>query len=193
LKHVTRIYSTISMMAFPVWIAVRLTSANPIDVVPWNGHPGAVSFTFDDGLGSQITNVVPALKQRSIHATFFIPGFGTSSSWVQVAKDGNEIANHTADHVDLTKLETDSVASEITRQADVLHNLDTGITTLTLAYPYCATNDAVDVEIVDPRGRSRIVRAVGGRAETGPLPSGIHRTRIHDGIDRAAQNVMVLQ
>ncbi len=140
----TPICSTFAMVVLPMTMLAHLAAASPITVVPWNGHQGAVSFTFDDGLGSQITNVVPALKQRNIHATFFIPGFGTGSSWIQVAKDGNEIANHTADHVDLTNLVADSVASEITRQSNVLRNLDPAITAQTLAYPYCATNDAVD-------------------------------------------------
>jgi hypothetical protein len=87
---------------------------------------------------------VPALKQRGIHATFFVPGFGTSSSWIAVAKNGNEIANHTLNHIDLTTVSNDSVITEISKQATTLRALDTSIKALTMAYPGCANNTAVD-------------------------------------------------
>ena len=56
-----------------------LLSAGPLRTVPWNGKAGAVSFTFDDNCASQITNVLPSLKSRGLHATFFVTG-GVSSA-----------------------------------------------------------------------------------------------------------------
>ena len=55
-------------------------AAGPITTVPWNGHVGAVSFTFDDGMQNQIDNLKPILdKMPDVTVTFFIPGF--SSVW----------------------------------------------------------------------------------------------------------------
>lgn len=111
--------------------------ANPTTTVSWNGDKGAVSFTFDDGCGSQLTNVIPALKQRGLHATFCIPGFATSSTWVDVAKDGNEIANHTVSHLNLTEQDSATIFTEISGQTKALQNLDASIFASTLAYPGC--------------------------------------------------------
>jgi peptidoglycan/xylan/chitin deacetylase (PgdA/CDA1 family) len=147
------------------WIVLILSVvavAVPVTTVPWNGYKGAVTFTFDDGCSSQLKNVVPALLQRGIHATFFIPGFSTSSSWIQVARNGNEIANHTLSHSDLRALSSDSVTIQITKQAAALTSLDTSIKALTLAYPGCFTNAAVD-SIANKY--SLIARSCGGNPE----------------------------
>ena len=40
--------------------------------MPWNGHTGAVSFTYDDARPSQIPNLLPQLDALDIKATFFI-------------------------------------------------------------------------------------------------------------------------
>jgi len=144
-------------------VAASSVVANPVTTVPWNGYKGAVSFTFDDGCASQLTNVVPALQQRGIHATFFVPGFGTSPAWIDVAKSGNEIANHTVSHADLTSLTADSVSKEIVNQATRLRGLDASIKSLTLAYPGCTNNAMVDTIA---NKTNLIARACGG----GSLP-----------------------
>ena len=123
--------------------------AAPVKTVPWNGYKGAVTFTFDDGCPSQIANVLPALKSRGIHATFFLPGSAVSgtnkSAWIQAAKDGNELANHTVSHIDLTTLAgAAAVAPEVNDQATALRNLDPSVEAVTLAYPYCNTNAVID-------------------------------------------------
>jgi len=123
--------------------------AGPVTTVPWNGYPGAVSFTFDDGLGSQITNVMPALRARKINATFFVIGANWSfwsnpSAWLTAAKAGDEIANHTVDHATLTTLTSAQITTEIANWADTLRSEDTSIQAVTMAYPGCATNTTVD-------------------------------------------------
>ena len=121
--------------------------AAPVVTVPWNGHKGAVSFTFDDGAPTQLTNVVPSLKKRGINATFFVVGnsFGVNlDGWLQAARAGNEISNHTMTHTNLTTVDTTVADSEITGMANTLRKLDTSIQAVTLAYPNCATNDAID-------------------------------------------------
>ena len=49
--------------------------AAPIKTVPWNGHIGAVSFTFDDALETQVLNLKPLLDAMpDVHVTFFFNG-----------------------------------------------------------------------------------------------------------------------
>lgn len=143
MKHLTHNQQFVIILLTFFFVA----SSGPLKTVPWYGHKGAVSFTFDDGCASQITNVIPALKNRGIHATFFL--YGTwyndkQSPWFKAVHDGNEIANHSATHADFTKLNNNSLMSEIVNQAKAYRNADSIIECVTIAYPGCARNDASD-------------------------------------------------
>ena len=132
-------------------------SAGPITTVPWNGHPGAASFTFDDGCVSQLDNIVPVLKSKKLNATFFLYNVGNAfttnkARWVAAAKDGNELANHTTDHSDLSK--ASSTTTVVSDMAAMLRAADPSIQAVTLAYPGCAVGakTAVSAENFMARG-----------------------------------------
>lgn len=122
--------------------------AGPVTTVPWNGHKGAVTFTFDDACASQIANVFPALESRKIHATFFVPGgnnfSSTLESWKMAAKAGHEVANHTASHADLSGLDSTKIEQEIRGQDSAIKALDPSVESVTLAYPFCNTSPLVN-------------------------------------------------
>lgn len=62
---------------------------------------GAVSLTYDDGLNSQLDNAVPELKRLGLKATFFLTEANAHwrlPDWETLARDGNEVANHTMTH-----------------------------------------------------------------------------------------------
>lgn len=141
-----------------------LLSAGPLRTVPWNGKAGAVSFTFDDNCASQVANVLPSLKKRGLHATFFVTGGFSSSvaTWKQAALDGNELGNHTASHKDLSGMDSATATEEISGHAAALRAIDPSVEALTLAYPYCATNDLVD-RLTDRE--NLIARTCGGTAQ----------------------------
>lgn len=76
-----------------------------------NGCSGALSLTFDDGLGSQLVAAFPAMRARGIRGTFYLNPHGSEDSpqhampwreflalWRPVAAAGNEIGNHTLRH-----------------------------------------------------------------------------------------------
>lgn len=65
------------------------------------GARGAVSLTYDDGLNSQLDNAVPELKRLGLKATFFLTEQNAHwrlGDWEALARDGNEVANHTMTH-----------------------------------------------------------------------------------------------
>jgi peptidoglycan/xylan/chitin deacetylase (PgdA/CDA1 family) len=66
-----------------------------------NGARAAVSLTYDDGLNSQLDNAVPELKRLGLRATFFLTEANAHwrlADWEALARDGNEVANHTMTH-----------------------------------------------------------------------------------------------
>jgi peptidoglycan/xylan/chitin deacetylase (PgdA/CDA1 family) len=67
-------------------------------VLDWAGLESAVSYTFDDSLTSQ-TMHYSELQATGVRMTFYIvSGNATSATWTTAARDGHEIANHTAHH-----------------------------------------------------------------------------------------------
>jgi peptidoglycan/xylan/chitin deacetylase (PgdA/CDA1 family) len=71
---------------------------------PWPGAcQGAVSLTFDDGMGSQLRLAVPALERNGLRATFYLNPRGDDwaarlAPWRQAAAAGHELGNHTVAH-----------------------------------------------------------------------------------------------
>jgi peptidoglycan/xylan/chitin deacetylase (PgdA/CDA1 family) len=69
-----------------------------LKVLDWAGFNSALTYTFDDSLPSQIENY-PQLHATGARMTFFIASNnGFNLAWAQIAKDGNELGNHTAHH-----------------------------------------------------------------------------------------------
>lgn len=125
-------------------------SAGPVTTVPWNGHTGAVSFTYDDARSSQIPNLLPQLDALKIKATFFIAATGTGgdfearkADWIAVSKNGHELANHTRNHVNVPA--DPGAASIIGDMAKYLRDLDASVESVTFAYPNCNVNGETGV------------------------------------------------
>jgi len=122
--------------------------AAPITTVPWDGHPGAVSFTFDDCEISQLNNLGDYFeKNQDIKVTFFLTGgmnAGNQSKYFPMVEKGHEIGNHSKTHADLTS--SNNLKGEIT---DYKYDLEqrSGAEVVAFATPYCYYNDAVEAEI----------------------------------------------
>ena len=75
------------------------------------------ALTFDDGPHVTYTPMLlDGLRQRGIHATFFLMGKnieGKEDIVKQMQKDGHLIGNHTYDHVQLDKLPGDQACQQI--------------------------------------------------------------------------------
>lgn len=123
--------------------------AGPITTVPWNGYPGAVSFTFDDCEISQLNNLGDYFeKNQDIKVTFFLTGgmnAGNQSKYFPMAAKGHEIGNHSKTHSDLTANGA-NLKSEITEYKHTLESKG-DFEVVSFATPYCYYNDAVEAEI----------------------------------------------
>ena len=127
--------------------------------------PTIVSLTFDDGTADQMA-AQPMLAQDGVHATFYVNSNHIASSsyfmsWDQVASlaaDGNEIAGHTLDHIDLTTVTSTEATRQVCddRQALISH----GFNVTDFAYPYGSSNASVE-SIVRGCGYSSARRAWG--------------------------------
>ena len=128
--------------------------ATPIKTIPWNGHIGAVSFTFDDALENQVQNLKPVLdKLPDVHVTFFLTSMGdgfrkSADGFAALANAGHEMGNHTESHGHLTSISDNSeLEKEIIQFAEKIEKTlaDNGakIRVISFATPFCEDNDNV--------------------------------------------------
>jgi peptidoglycan/xylan/chitin deacetylase (PgdA/CDA1 family) len=86
-----------------------------------------VALTFDDGPTPGVTNrILDELKQRKLHATFFMIGQRIAAEpdlARRVLAEGHEIASHSFTHPNLTALPDAQVEAEIQETQDVMSEL----------------------------------------------------------------------
>src|SRR5580658_2975403 len=81
--------------------ALLLAAQTTVTVARWpQDRTAAISLTFDDAMDSQLDRAGPILAKHRLHGTFFVStGLGAwekrNEEWKQLAKQGNELGNHT--------------------------------------------------------------------------------------------------
>lgn len=120
-----------------------------------------VAVTFDDGFANLLENAFPAMKERNIPATIFIPSIclGKNPAWLKETTHENKsellmseqqlkeisnqilIGSHSLSHADLTDKNTD-IAFELVESKKHLERLLNSKVEL-LAFPYGRSNEKV--------------------------------------------------
>lgn len=109
--------------------------------------PGkVVALTFDDGPDPKVTRqILDVLKKHDAKATFFMLG-SRVEYYPEVAKEvqmaGHELGNHTWNHADLTKLNTDRIGREINNTSAIIEKV-TGQKPEAFRPPYGAVNKQI--------------------------------------------------
>lgn len=118
-----------------------------------------ICLTYDDGLATQLSTVLPQLDSAGLKATFFLNSIqGSSQSdvigqtpeavlgWTNAAENGHELGNHTLFHpcpekfgwskaVSIDHYTVDRILKEITTENAILSLLDPKRTTRSFAFP----------------------------------------------------------
>ena len=87
--------------------------------------PPLIALTFDDGPGPYTEKLLDCLEENNAKATFYMLGQNVENypDIVKRMKDlGMELANHTYDHKDLTKLTKDQISEEIDKTSSLIQN-----------------------------------------------------------------------
>lgn len=97
------------------------------------------ALTFDDGPNSQYTPLLlKGLKERGVHATFFLMGKnieGKEALVKQMQEEGHLIGNHTYNHVQLDKISKEAAKEEIEATNQKIFEI-TGVYPAWLRPPY---------------------------------------------------------
>lgn len=141
--------------------AVRVTTVDELMTLPDDAD--AVAITFDDAFESVATIAAPLLRERSLPATVFVvtEHVGQTNSWggrsspgipvmplldwpslARLSESGLTLGAHSRTHLDLTKVDLETLRDEIQGSVDTLER-KTGVRPSCFAYPYGRANSTV--------------------------------------------------
>jgi peptidoglycan/xylan/chitin deacetylase (PgdA/CDA1 family) len=128
-----------------------------------NVESSTVAMTFDDGPHPKLTpRLLDILKERGIKATFFVIG-KCVAEFPDIAKrifdEGHEIANHSWNHPQLTKLSPSAFDAEISQTTEAIQKA-TGVRPVTMRPPYGAINPTLTKRLNEEYGLSVILWSV---------------------------------
>lgn len=127
-------------------LALALVLAGmPVCVAAEQGQKLA-AITFDDGPGPYTDGLLDELAQRGVVVTFFMQGHN-ASRYPDVVKKayegGHQIASHTYDHAQLTKLGNQAVQNQLSVNASILDQAIGASGSYMLRPPYGSINSRV--------------------------------------------------
>jgi peptidoglycan/xylan/chitin deacetylase (PgdA/CDA1 family) len=146
-------------------------------------RPPARTFviTIDDGWDDGYTYALPILEQDGFVATYFVigsridrPDFLSSAQLQALVAAGDEIGDHTMDHVRLTGENWRQLIDEIDAAAARIAQV-TGYWPESLAYPYGSVSAGVKIGVADCQGLRIAVVEKGGTAKVQVLETWANR------------------
>lgn len=122
------------------------------DEAPQDSGAKLMAITFDDGPGDYTLDLLDALAQRGVKATFFITGSRVSAYpgvLDAIAAGGHQLANHTHNHKNLNTLTAEQVSKEVNATRDLLVAAG-GEQTYYVRAPYGNANNTVKSAVDAP-------------------------------------------
>ena len=149
------------------------------------GTPKYIALTFDDGPSRKYTPILlDGLKERGVHATFFLMGKnieGEEDIVKRMSEEGHLIGNHSYEHIQLTKAGAKAVCEAVEHTQEQIEAI-TGKRPEYIRPPYGDWNEELEEEIgMTPvlwsldsldwklRNQKRIVKKVLKEAEDGDI------------------------
>ncbi|WRS26242.1 polysaccharide deacetylase family protein [Oscillospiraceae bacterium MB08-C2-2] len=104
-----------------------------------------LALTFDDGPSASTARILSLLEQNGARATFFVIGNSVQNRAEvirQIVEQGSEVANHTWNHLELTRLSEEEMKQEVQSTNDLVEKI-TGVRPIFLRPPYGSFNAQV--------------------------------------------------
>ena len=111
-----------------------------------NGDYKLLALTFDDGPGAYTAELLDALAERDVKATFFVVGTNAErypELLERMAKEGHQLGNHTYDHAYLTKLSVTGIQDDLNSCRALLASAGGEELTYYVRPPYGSVNSTV--------------------------------------------------
>ncbi|WP_017620067.1 polysaccharide deacetylase family protein [Nocardiopsis gilva] len=141
------LFASLMLMLGAGSAAATPTAAAPRGAAPDCSSSGTkcIALTFDDGPAPRTADLLDILDQRGVRSTFFMVGrqIERRPATVRLVNSrGHEVANHSANHPDLTKLSKNEIRAEISEVNKQIRR-EIGFTPTLMRPPYGETNATV--------------------------------------------------
>jgi peptidoglycan/xylan/chitin deacetylase (PgdA/CDA1 family) len=119
------------------------------DITYWpNNKKGVVSLTFDDGLPSHLSLIIPTLNSYGMRGTFYVvtdtaTADNAWNGWRAAAAQGHEIGSHALSHPSLPTLTASQLQNELQQSKSIIEAQIPSQKCLSFAYPFGDVNDTV--------------------------------------------------
>lgn len=144
-----------------------------------------IALTFDAGPGEHTPQLLDTLKEKKVHATFFLLGKNHVEKYPdtvrRIAAEGHEVANHTWSHERLDKLSADEIRTELGSTQEAVAKL-TGRKPVLMRPPQGRTNKTV-TKVSKELGLSQILWSATAK-DYSTNDSALIKKRILDQADR---------
>ncbi|HBF33076.1 TPA: polysaccharide deacetylase, partial [Candidatus Sumerlaeota bacterium] len=98
-----------------------------------------VYLTFDDGPTALTPKVLDILKEKGVHATFFVIGGTNAEYYKRIVDEGHAIGNHTYSHNTQIYKSPELFVADLKKQEDLIFNF-TGVRTDIMRFPNGSNN-----------------------------------------------------
>ncbi len=117
--------------------------------LPLDPNKPMVALTFDDGPNEETSRILDVLEKYNAHATFFILGLQAErfpDLPGRMVSLGSELGNHSYNHANLTKENSESIKEQLKKTDKILKNL-CGHSSTVARVPYGAINEKVSTNL----------------------------------------------
>jgi oligosaccharide reducing-end xylanase len=136
------LFTAISVAALSIPAGAQGQVPQDYQIARWyQFKKAAVTYTFDDLTGKQVSVAVPIFNKFNFKATFY-PVINWSPNWTSLktlSGKGFEVGSHTLSHANLSTIDTTEQEKELRESKVSIDAHITGVKCLTISYPYCAT------------------------------------------------------
>lgn len=142
-------------------LALPAAAAPAQTITRGNTTEKVVALTFDDGSdGTNINRILQILSTHNVKATFFLTGTGVNNhpqSIRNIANQGHQVANHSYNHPDFTKISATEMRSQLQRTEDIVRNVTGKTTKPFFRPPFGAYNSTVNQVVGDAGYRYNVM------------------------------------
>ena len=147
-RIIRNIFTTVLItLFFFLSVAPTAFAASSQWISKGNTNEEVIALTIDDGSdGGNYSRILQVLDKHNVKATFFLTGSGAEKHPNHVrstVNKGHEIANHSYNHPDFTKISTTEMRNQLTRTENIVKNITGQSTKPYFRAPYGATNSTV--------------------------------------------------
>jgi hypothetical protein len=135
-----RFWGSLSLLTLIFTVSLKSQIATDYEVATWyQFKSAAITYTFDDNTGKQLTTALPLFDKYNFKATFYVvTNWGPNwSGFKKASENGHEVGCHTLSHPRLDTMKIENQEKQLKNSQNIINSNITNTKCVTISYPYC--------------------------------------------------------